>query len=276
MVDFPRATIPETIVRTITSRQVDQDFRISVALPYSYASQPARTYPTIYLLDANVYFGMVTELTRIMAVNGELPQTIVVGIGYPMDEPLQEVLMPFMILRIRDFTPVVDSRWEKELEEDWGRKVPTGGASQFLAFLENELIPLIEEDYRSASDRRVLAGHSLGGLFVLYTLFHRANLFSAYSAGSPALQRGNAITFDYASTFAKQNNRAPARLYVGIGEREQAPASATLSDMLHLASLLESDSQQGFILTKHIIPNCGHAAATAPTFQAGLQAVLTD
>ena len=61
-----KATIPATEVRTIKSRSVNQEYRISVALPHSYLSKPRKRYPTIYLIDANWYFGMVTDLARIM------------------------------------------------------------------------------------------------------------------------------------------------------------------------------------------------------------------
>ena len=87
-----KASLPATEVRTITAHNIKQDFRISVALPPSYPSHPEQSYPTIYLLDANWYFGMVTEITRIMYFDGHFPETIVVGIGYPVDEPLEQAI----------------------------------------------------------------------------------------------------------------------------------------------------------------------------------------
>src|SRR5438093_9798024 len=140
MIDDVRASIPATQVRTIASSQVDQEYRISVALPYSYPSKPEMTYPTIYLLDANWYFGMVTETTRIMHLCETFPETIVVGIGYPVDEPLEKAFQHTLILRTRDLTPIMDSKAEKS-EAERGRKVTTGGAEHFLAFIEGELIP---------------------------------------------------------------------------------------------------------------------------------------
>src|SRR3546814_12716913 len=70
---------------------------------------------------------------------------------------------------------------------------PEGRADRFLAFLQQELIPRIERDSRTTS-RRLLAGNSRGGLFVLYAATARTAVFDPYIANSPALRRdGDAI-----------------------------------------------------------------------------------
>src|SRR3546814_19712655 len=48
---------------------------------------------------------------------------------------------------------------------------PSGGADDFLAFIEHELKPLIAQRYPVDARRQILFGHSYGGLFTLYTLF---------------------------------------------------------------------------------------------------------
>ena len=62
---YPAATIPNTQVRIITATRSGQVYRISIALPSSYNETRAR-YPVLYLLDANWYFGMVTETARLL------------------------------------------------------------------------------------------------------------------------------------------------------------------------------------------------------------------
>jgi predicted alpha/beta superfamily hydrolase len=47
----------------------------------------------------------------------------------------------------------------------------SGEGPKFLAFLKSELIPLIEANYRADPARRILGGHSFGGLFTLYAMF---------------------------------------------------------------------------------------------------------
>lgn len=61
------------------------------------------------------------------------------------------------------------------------------GAEQFLAFIEEELKPLIEREVPIDRTRQTLFGHSLGGWLVLYTLFTRSRAFQYYAAGSPSI-----------------------------------------------------------------------------------------
>jgi uncharacterized protein len=275
MTDYSKATILATEVHIIMSKCVDQEYRISVALPYSYLSQPEKTYPTIYLLDANWYFGIVTETTRTMALCESFPETIVVGIGYPVDEPLADAFKQVRFLRARDLTPITDSQIEQQMEAKQERKVTTGGANAFLRFIETELLPLIESEYRGSSIDRVLTGHSYGGLFTLYTLFHRTELFNGYVAASPSLHYGNGVTFTYEQTFAGQHTALPVKLYLGIGERENDVDLPMVQNLYQLTAYIESRKYEGLALTKHIIANYDHCAAATPAFQAGLQAVLT-
>ena len=260
-----QATIPATEVLTMKSKNVDQEYRISIALPYSYSSRPRKRYPVIYLNDANFYFGMVTELTRIMPVCGEIPETIVVGIGYPVDEPLEAAFKRISGLRVRDFTPVVDITRQKK----------PGGAGGFLRFIKAELLPLVEERYRASSTNRILAGHSLSGWFTLYALFHEPELFKGYVAASPGVDYLDNVMFKYESQFAKNHKSLPVRLYLGTGDREEKINAPWVSTMVQFAAHLESRKYKGLSLTSQIVDNCGHCASTAPTFQAGLQAVLT-
>jgi tetratricopeptide (TPR) repeat protein len=65
--------------------------------------------------------------------------------------------------------------------------IPTsGGAEKFLGFLYKELVPHLDENYRTAGFN-ILLGHSFGGTFIGYTLLAKPNLFDAYLAVSPYL-----------------------------------------------------------------------------------------
>ena len=271
MTTLVNASIPGTEVRTITAQSVKQEYRISVALPSSYATHPERSYPTIYLPDAYFYFGMVIELTRVMVLCGEFPETIVVGIGYPMHEPLAEVTTEVRRLRTRDLTPVPDPAEAFDSE-------PGGGAPAFLTFIQAELIPLIEREYRADAAARVLAGHSGGGLFALYALFHQPDLFAGYSVASPSLYWGNRVTFAYEEAFAEGRTSLPVKLYLGIGGREDPDPTDSdfYRDFFQMVERFESRGYEGLSFTKHVAENCNHCASTAPTFQAGLQAVLSQ
>jgi uncharacterized protein len=150
MAQYPAATIPATEVREFQSTLADQVYQISVALPFGYEEHPHKTYPVIYLSDANLYFGMVVDMVRAMNIRvsicDELPDAIIVGIGYPVSGPLKERLHHVMNLRDRDFTPERDEASAQMMQEFFPlpNPVANGGGRQFLQFVMQELVPLIE------------------------------------------------------------------------------------------------------------------------------------
>jgi hypothetical protein len=163
--DRPPATVPDTQTIAFTSEHTGQDYRLSVALPASYNTSE-QSYPVLYLLDPVASFLSVTEFVRFMAwvPGNQLPELIVVGIGYPTDD-INETLGP----RERDY------HYFK---------------SQFMEFVSEELFPLIDSTYRTDSTDRALVGFSLGGEFVFYTLVSKPELFNRYIAIGSLSQEG--------------------------------------------------------------------------------------
>jgi len=64
------------------------------------------------LLDANIFFGLVTETVRLLQFGKEIPDLLLVGVGYP-DETQH------LGLRSRDLTPNPDDKYTHE----WLNKV---------------------------------------------------------------------------------------------------------------------------------------------------------
>ncbi|MBN1143232.1 MAG: hypothetical protein JXA72_02370 [Bacteroidales bacterium] len=56
-------------------------------------------------------------------------------------------------------------------------------AAQFLDFITQELIPVVEKDYKI--NKRILYGHSFGGSFTVYAMLHEPGYFDGYIASSP-------------------------------------------------------------------------------------------
>ena len=78
------AVIPETDTYRIKSRRVGAEFEIRVArpLPPFVGGTPSK-YDVLYVLDGDFFFGVATDMTRLMhRLFGELPAMLVVGIGY--------------------------------------------------------------------------------------------------------------------------------------------------------------------------------------------------
>src|SRR5262249_58146992 len=84
--------------------------------------------------------------------------------------------------------------WTQEEHDEYIRSIHEGRAAQFLAFLEEELRPVIDEHYRTDPAGTGLFGYSYGGLFTLFALMRGSTVFRRDGAGHPGVvARGSQI-----------------------------------------------------------------------------------
>lgn len=190
-----------TEIKEIFSQEVDDTFYVYVRLPKYYLENPNKRYPVLYLLDGDIAFNMSTSIVRYLQYGKDLPDMIIIGIGYGTMLGDNE-----QNLRERDYTISQIEQFPK-----------SGGADKYLRFLEKELIPMIESSYRT-NDLNILNGYSLGGLFTIYTLVSNPNLFDYYIAGSPYLVNDIDWLVNKTSQLSKFSKLK--RLFVSVGETE--------------------------------------------------------
>src|SRR5438874_9408404 len=82
--NYPRKSLRNTEERVLTCRTLGRDYHLSVALPESYATS-GQSYPVLYLLDGDLFFGMAANLTPPLCASMGKPEPIVVGIGYDLE-----------------------------------------------------------------------------------------------------------------------------------------------------------------------------------------------
>ncbi len=278
-----KASILASEEYTLKSVNTGRTYRISISLPYPYASEgelmwpfdnPLKKWPVVYLLDANWNFGMVTDVVRSMSWYGTTNEAIVVGIGYQEDQNPTSSWLEAVVQRAIDFTPVRDEGYEKNYGGVFGRTVVTGDADNFHKFIKEELIAMIEENYNADPSRRILAGQSLGGLFGTYALFKEPELFDNYIIGSPFLQFGNKFMLRHEEAFSKENTELNAKAYFTIGENEEQAGDPMVSDYVQFVANLEKSNYNGFTMLKQMFSNLNHTEVIAPGFQAGLKWAL--
>jgi predicted alpha/beta superfamily hydrolase len=81
---------------------------------------------------------------------------------------------------------IYDTRW-RDLSHIALKNAPTsGGGAKFHAFLTKELKPFIEKTFPVDPKKAVLAGYSLGGMFVLRVLGDDPQAFAGYLVGDPS------------------------------------------------------------------------------------------
>jgi uncharacterized protein len=272
-------------IRLLDSQHTGRQYRITISLPLGYSASPDEgwpfnkenmlaQWPVVYVLDGNWYSGMVTDIIRPMSWCGSTTDAIVVGIGYPENDDPMESFREAFTRRNADMTPLRNEAEEKSLEAQHKRPAPTGDAANFLKFIQYELTPLIEKDYRADPSRRILAGFSYGGLFALFALFEAPGLFESLIIVSPTLSYGDRFTFQREEAFAKANKKLPARIYLYVGELEESLNDSTVTDTLRLAAILAGRSYEGLSLVKYVFPDQYHCAVVAPAFQEGLKLAL--
>lgn len=163
---------------SVASEVLGENREYWVSLPESY-HQPAsshKKYPLLIVLDGRSHFRSISGAVNYMSFgynrNRKIPEMIIVAVRN--------------VNRERDFTP------DKIITR---RKNNTGGADKFLAFLDGELIPQIEQEYRTMP-YRILFGHSLAGLFATHAYMKKDAPFNALIAVDPSFGTWDAQKMD--------------------------------------------------------------------------------
>jgi predicted alpha/beta superfamily hydrolase len=277
------ATILASTMYLMDSQQNGRQYRITVSLPLGYDKSPdegwpfrntPERWPVVYVPDGNWYVGMATEIVRYMSRCGSTTDAIIVSIGYAEADNVIEAFKDSSVKRDIDLTPVRDEAVEVDMADFYKRPAPNGDSAGFLKFLSEELIPKIENEYRADPSRRILLGHSYGGLFALYALFENPALFDTLIVGSPTLSYGNRYLFQQEEAFAKDHQQLTSKVYFFVGEGEEGPDETTVTDMLRMIAVLQSRKYEGLVMEKRIFPDLNHCEVVAPGFQAGLKFAL--
>ena len=271
MPEFPSASIPASEARVLHSSVANADYLVSVAFPFNYDNRPDERWPVIFVLDANLYFGLVVDMVRAMNIRvpqcNELPDALIVGIGYSVAGSLTDRLHRVMHLRLRDFDATRDEGGEQFIQQYFPVAEPgvTGGAAEFLQFISKELIPLVETEYRADPGDRTLLGHSSGASFALYALFQTPELFQRYVAASfyPDLA--------WEDEYAKRSSSLPVRLHLVMEDMTQDQVLQHRS----FVDRLRGRNYTGLRLTEQVLPNSTHCAMVPHAFQTGLLAVFS-
>jgi predicted alpha/beta superfamily hydrolase len=266
---YPFATLINTQQRELISKLNQQTYELYISLPDGYA-QSDSTYPVLYVTDANTYFGMMADMTRNLQWGGEMPETIIVGIGYPLSKLKTDEVRwgKWLAWRMRDYTPTQTAQMDK----DFGIEgIKSGGANAFLQFIEQELFPFIEQNYRTKSKDRTYAGFSLGGMFGLYTLFEKPALFQRYVLGSPSIWYDDKLVLQLEKKYASLSKDLPAKVFLSAGSLEEEINSGMVRNMLELASSLKSRKYQSFSIETAILEGETHMSAPSVSFQRGLR-----
>ena len=208
---------------TLESKVLSERRTINVYLPAAYQDEQQPNLPVLYMPDGGIGedFLHVAGLVQIGSLNGTMRPHILVGI-----ENTQ---------RRRDLTGPTEVAEDKEIAP------VVGGSAKFRQFIRDELMPVINQRYRTTGETAIM-GESLAGLFVTETLLLEPDLFDTYIAIDPSLWWNNQAV---SQAMIKQwpSYQGPAkRLYLAAGNKvSNLESTQALASQLHSHERLSVD-----------------------------------
>jgi len=188
---------------SLSSKILNEERSYSVSLPDSCteggASAPC---PVLYIVDGEWHFDYMSPVVHRMSFNSQIPAMILVAIHNAADRSV-------------DLTPT--PRDGGIVKDEDGNTDMSGKGQAFLTFIGDELIPEVERRY-SVMPYRILVGHSLGGLFSLYGLIERPQLFQAHIAIDPSLWWDDQNLTKRAEVYLAKAKDIRSKIYISVAK----------------------------------------------------------
>ncbi len=200
--------VPDSQVWDVPDPVSRRGYQVFVALPPSYAKEPQRRYPVLYVTDADYAFPILRQISRRLNIEGpKVEEFILIGLSYAKGED-------GAVSRRRDYTPTPNGPSSAPAGAVHGQ----GPAYQ--TYLRDQVKPFIAARYRTDPARALFLGHSYGSLLGAQILFTEPGLFSGYILGSPSLWYDKHHALELESRYAARSKDLTAKVYLYVGAYE--------------------------------------------------------
>lgn len=238
---------PDFEIRVLPRTRPDRLYQLSIGLPPSFRDHPERKYPVIFVTDGYWGWPTVRNICGGLLYGKHLPEVLVVGLGYAGEN------LDYGRMRGDDLAP----------QEGLGLFTGGGHAEKFLELIETQAIPLLENEFRADPEHRYIVGSSAGGLFALYALFAKPELFQGYVADSPSIGQ----LWNAEREFAAAGRTTSARVYISVAENE--PTNYRQEIQIFHRRMAEHGYVRGGLKFRRI-EGVRHSAGTAESYLQGL------
>lgn len=202
-------------ISSITGRP----YRLFVSVPSG--TPPAPGWPVVYLIDANLHFGIAVDTARIQQCWPDTRNAVIVGIGYQTGSVQQA-----LTIRNKDLTPETSEAWTRR---GWQASMKAdhrsfGGVEPYIRMLIEEVPGLVAHFAPIDADDKTLIGHSLGGLTALTIFLRWPEAFGQYVAISPSIWMTDRWVLQFVDAFVAraETGAIKARILLSAGEHEEA------------------------------------------------------
>jgi predicted alpha/beta superfamily hydrolase len=244
----PRERITEPD-HTITSKILGRDYQLYISFPKNYSTKETVSYPILYVLDGEWVFPIIRGTRAILDLEKELEDLIIVSIS--------DADFTF---RYQDYTTSLststDEKVNKRSDVPKGGLI-SGGADKFLTSMKTEIVPFVDKNYKTNSDRGIF-GHSFGGLFAAYCLVNSDGYFTRFGISSPALWWDNEKLLNQAVTQFRENKTwdiPQTKVFISVGDKEH---SGIVPTMVKYSSYLEQSDYDNIELKWQIYEGESH------------------
>ncbi|MGO4740219.1 alpha/beta hydrolase [Bosea sp. 2KB_26] len=247
-----------------------RDYQVFVALPPSYAKQPQRRYPVLYVTDADYAFPIIRQIGRRLNVEGpKIEEFILVGLSYGKGED-------GMVSRQRDYTPTSNGPSTAPANAIHGQ------ARAYQRYLRDQVKPFITARYRADPARALFLGHSYGALLGTQILFTEPGLFNGYILGSPSLWYDKRHALKLEASYATQNQDLTANVYLYVGayealhkgDRRYNQTVDMVADNRALETALQGRKYPSLKLKSAVLNDEDHVTVAPRGFTQGLKYLL--
>lgn len=251
---------------SISSTTLKEHKAFWVQLPENYNPDSELRYPVVYVLD-----GFSLQNTLETVYNNYwghyLPHMILVGISNREN-------------RTRDLTiSKIETRRGGTMDDE------TGGADNFTNFIEKELIPYVDKNYKT-TPYRTLIGHSYAGLFTINTLINHQHLFSNYIAIDPSIEWDDQKILKEAKTKLATETFKGKSLFVSLAAEQLHMQDETVTienlmedtsefslfarSIVEFSNVAEAQKQSELNFSWKVYPEDLHGTVPLPSMRDGL------
>jgi len=253
-----KVCLDQTYSRWIDSKFVGDKFLIKCYIP-NQKTIPIDSLPMIFLLDADLLFGMTYDIVRWLKLENEIPYSAVIGISYGSN------VSDWFRKRSRDFTPSQDQT------KVWGEWPLAGGAENFKKFIEFELFKFVNDEFGLKNGTKTIIGGSFGGLICTDILFSNPSLFDNYIILCPALKWNDKEIFKKEAIYFKDHSDLNSNVFTAIGNLDEKNMTEPWTEFVNL---IESRKYTGLTFQKWLIDNETHMSSFPSGITRGLKTVL--
>jgi predicted alpha/beta superfamily hydrolase len=246
---------------TIESEELDQTREILIYEPMNYEENGEFVwYDVMYVFDAHDralfdYASAVGSLAR-----GDHRGFVVVGIQATMIEEEG-------YYRNHDLLPS---------DTEWNLGPTSGGnAEAFLRYVQNEVVPYVESNYRVLPTRTAV-GHSLSASFLIWAMLHDADLFDNWIAISPNVEYDDHRLVNGLRDFDSGQYETPRLFYLSHADESRTWPGWREANYETYSLLLDSLTTDNFRVEVEQYPEEDHRSGFMPSLNSAMRTLLDE